>query len=571
MADVQRIIEQILNTERLRSSSHFSDRVYTDEPILTTGRQMASYLPDRYREMRAISRWQPGANGGSGRWLTEAELFWRQGVFMEDFEDDCPYHGSFKSFFPTYNAMSDRQLRGYFTWRAAVRRGQVEETSLSFAYVYIYELLCGIGVTSAREGFDLLRGFWEAYRVYAPEIDRYLRVWIQDYVVYHGLDVELIADQKSVAFDRSLVELSRLTTEALGRLAPTGGKARRALPETLLPVDTAFEERLLGAIDALSTYRIAGSKLYRSDPEGLRHVACAVYTQLAAYYAGHRKHGIIESLFGTMSALPYTMFASAVFFEPARHPDTVFELDEVHRFTCANGLWTCERVHGNRGRSAKIGEAMHAADRKLREALGFEAQLKDEGIPKYLERIVDREVEGWLTWRRTHAPRKIDIDLTKLSGIRSAAAQTREALLVDEEREEDAAAVMEDNFTAELDAAPEPAPAIELAAEPAGDPAEAHDTDEPPGTELSEAPRADASDAAGPLPAAHAAYLRALLSADGPAARDAVGLAGISEDMLVDTINETLFDALGDTAIEFGPDGACIVEDYREDMEELLA
>ena len=145
MADVQRIIEQILNTERLRNSSHFSDRVYTDEPILTTGRQMASYLPDRYREMRAISRWQPGANGGSGRWLTEAELFWRQGVFMEDFEDDCPYHGSFKSFFPTYNAMSDRQLRGYFTWRAAVRRGRIEETSLSFAYVYIYELLCGIG------------------------------------------------------------------------------------------------------------------------------------------------------------------------------------------------------------------------------------------------------------------------------------------------------------------------------------------------------------------------------------------------------------------------------------------
>lgn len=571
MADVQRIIEQILNTERLRNSSHFSDRVYTDEPILTTGRQMASYLPDRYREMRAISRWQPGADGGSGRWLTEAELFWRQGVFMEDFEDDCPYHGSFKSFFPTYNAMSDRQLRGYFTWRAAVRRGQVKETSLSFAYVYIYELLCGIGVTSAREGFDLLRGFWEAYRAYAPEIDRYLRVWIQDYVVYHGLDAELIADQKSVAFDRSLVELSQLTTEALGRLAPASGRARRALPETLLPVDAAFEERLLGAIDALSTYRIAGSKLYRSDPEGLRHVACAVYAQLAAYYAGHRKHGIIESLFGTMSALPYTMFASAVFFEPARHPDTVFELDVVHRFTCANGLWTCERVHGNRGRSAKIGEAMHAADRKLREALGFEVTLKDEGVPKYLERIVDREVEGWLTWRRAHAPRKIDIDLTKLSGIRSAAAQTREALLVDEEREEGAAAATEDGTAAELGAAPELALPIVPAAEPADDPAETHEADEPSMTEPSEALCACEPDATGPLPAAHAAYLRALLSADGPAARDAVELAGISEDMLVDAINEALFDILGDTAIEFGPDGACIVEDYREDMEELLA
>ena len=61
---------------------------------------------------------------------------------MADFEDDCPYNGTFKSYFPTYNAMSDRQLRGYFTWRAQVRRGTVEETSTSFAFLYLYELIC---------------------------------------------------------------------------------------------------------------------------------------------------------------------------------------------------------------------------------------------------------------------------------------------------------------------------------------------------------------------------------------------------------------------------------------------
>ncbi|OXE37820.1 tellurite resistance TerB C-terminal domain-containing protein [Methylobacterium radiotolerans] len=36
-------------------------------------------------------------------------------------------------------------------------------------------------------------------------------------------------------------------------------------------------------------------------------------------------------------------------------------------------------------------------------------------------------------------------------------------------------------------------------------------------------------------------------------------------------MNEALFDILGDTAIEFGADGPQIVEDYREDVEELLA
>ena len=63
----------------------------------------------RYQEMRGISRWQE--SGGRGRWLTEAELFVRQARLMADMEDDHPYHGTFKSYFPTYNAMSDQQLR----------------------------------------------------------------------------------------------------------------------------------------------------------------------------------------------------------------------------------------------------------------------------------------------------------------------------------------------------------------------------------------------------------------------------------------------------------------------------
>ena len=76
---------------------------------------------------------------------------------MADFEDDCPYNGTFKSYFPTYNAMSDRQLRGYFTWRAQVRRGTVEETSTSFALLYLYELICGIGVDNPLDGFNKIK------------------------------------------------------------------------------------------------------------------------------------------------------------------------------------------------------------------------------------------------------------------------------------------------------------------------------------------------------------------------------------------------------------------------------
>lgn len=577
MPDIQSIIDRIVNDERMRRSSHFSERIYTDEPILTTGRQMANYLPDRYREMRAISRWLPGENGGQGRWLTEAELFWRQGTFMADFEDDCPYHGTFKAFYPTYNAMSDRQLRGYFTWRAAVRRGRVEETSLSFAYVYLYELLCGIGVDSPREGFGLIKGFWEAYRTYAPEIDRYARVWLQDYAVYHGLDPQLLADQKALAHDRMLMELKTAQDTALAHAAPAqpAGRKRSSNTGALLPPDSDVEQRLLAAIDALSTYRISTSRYYRDDPDGLTHVACAVYVHLCRYYGKHRKLGLIESLFGSSARLPYTMFASAVFYDPARHADCIYDLDEICHFTCEGGLWTCERVHGSRSRSPKLGEAMRAVDRKMRAAAGYEHPLKEEKIPRYLDTMIDREIEAWRAWSAAHAPRVIDIDLSKLSGIRSAAAQTREALLVDEEREE-APDIVEESLATDVAVAfPQ-----ETKAERQEPDAVSALTDTMKASVVNRAvvtsgsgnaaPAAGPPNAPsdGPLDERQAVYLAALMARDAGARAQAT--AGTSEDMLVDSINEALFDVVGDTVIEFGDAGPQVVEDYRDDIEELL-
>ena len=39
----------------------------------------------------------------------------------------------------------------------------------------------------------------------------------------------------------------------------------------------------------------------------------------------------------------------------------------------------------------------------------------------------------------------------------------------------------------------------------------------------------------------------------------------------MDAINEALYDALGDTAIEFGADGPRIIEDYEDDVRGLIA
>lgn len=514
MPDVDAIIEQILAASRAKGGRAFSsERTYADEPILLRGSQLASYLPEPIRQMRALAR------RSEARTWSDARLFVEQARLMADYEDDFPYEGEFSSYFPTYEAMTNPQLRGYFTWRTRVRRGEVEQTSISFAFVYLYELINGIGAAPGEEAFRAIEAFWQAYRALDPVLDRYVRPWLVDYVAYHGLPVELAAPHLNTAHDRAVGVLRRAEQRALGE-APAKGRRRapRAFDE-----DPAADDALLDALNSLSTHRIREGRLYRDDPDAVRCVACAVFADLARHYASHRAQGLTESLFGTRHAMPHLMFASAVFYPGGRHEDGIVELDETCRYVCQNGIWTCDSLHDGGVRSAKLGQVLRAVDRQLRLALDHPSPLKEHADPKYLVRIIDRAIEDYLAWRAAHAPRRIEIDLSKLAGIRESAAETRETLLVDEERTD------------------EPAPA---APQPA-------------------APEPGEKDDALGLTADELALLRDLLAGRAPAAGGA--------DLLVDAINEKLFDLLGDTALEFGADGApALVEDYAQDVADAL-
>lgn len=640
--DINALIAKLHADERIQKSSHFSSTRYNDEPIIFTGRQMSSYMPDRYREMRAISRWQEGADGKRGRWLSEDEFFYLQATLMADFEDDCPYQGTFKAYSPTYNAMSDRQLRGYFTWRTQVRAGNVEETSLSFAFVYLYELLCGIGCADAQDGFHTIKSFWETYRAFAPELDRYVRVWLADYVVYHNLPASLLEDSRTLEFDHALIALKRAQAIA-EQQAPRQKTSARGGAPILMPPNPEVEEPLFRAIDTLSTYRIASSKFAKDHYDDLRHVACAVYLRLAEHYAKHRKLPLIESLFGENISLPYTMFASAVFFDPQKHPDCNYELDEAHRYRCQKGYWSCEKYRGGRARNPKLGSVMRAVDCAMREAWDYAHPLKESDVPKYIAKMVEREVSERHAWALAHRPVEVNIDLSRLRQIRSAAAEVREALLIDEERGEGTGANEAASETAADSASPAEAPPVEVlsakgasgestataaatdnankairngddsptsnASQQANVPETPQDVaaraaraaspcaaiaETPPSADVAQGAASSAlaaapgptaapgpvvpasatvpgANASSPLDADQAQYLAALLASDAKARAQALSLVSISEDMMVDAINEALFDLLGDTAIEYGPDGPQIIEDYREDVEEILA
>jgi len=364
--------------------------VYREEPILRpVGR---NHLPQKYLEMRALARIGKGG----------AALFYEQARFMEAQEDEFEYHGDFFAYYPTFLHMGDDQLRGYFSWRTKVRRGVVEETSLSYVFVYIYELLHLVGVRDAAEGYRALKTLWDKYRQYTSKLDWYMELWIHDFVIYYGLEQEE-RDERSEAM------------EAL--IHPEKGA-------------------IFGALCALSSYHIERSKFYKVCPIDVEVLSERVYLRFSEYYAKHRSTSLEEHLFGKLVEMPYYMFQSAVFADPHKE-DREYVLSDLCRYRCQAGRWFCTRLSCGRNTGREIGMLLKCVDLVLRERAGFEP-LKDPKLPKYLRAMVEKEADAFLEEKRETERRRVRIDLGKLQGIRRASDLTRERLLVEEEVEAEA-------------------------------------------------------------------------------------------------------------------------------------
>lgn len=565
-------------------------------------------LPPLLQELRALER-EDGAFLKSRDWL-----FVRQAKLAADYEDDFEYEGTFQHYFPTYQAMDDRQLRGYFAWRAKARQGQLERTSLSFAFVRLYELLNGVGAATPEEGFESLRDFVVAYRALDSRIERYAHTWLHDYVVYHGLDRSLLDALDGSAHPPA--GSARSVDEALAVLVASDAAERperQALGGDGALADDASDERLFAALCALSSYHLDAARFYRDEPELTRRAACEVWRALGAYYRKHRKRTLFESLFGRRFEVPYPLFRSAVFYGETRHEDAAYIVNPVRRFSCRNGRWTEDAYHEAKGCNKDLGRVMKALDRALRQACGSKHQLKAERVPKYVQDIVDGVVKRLLDDRRQAEERaravRVEIDFSKLQGIRAAAATTRESLLIDEERSDvpgddsPAAGARATGCTAATCAAsatgatgaagaersavlvkgagaassagmphepsaPSAAYALHEVRMPdeAGAPRETCAPREAHVPRETQAKTSAAPNAAG-LTEDEIAYLRCLVEGAPATKRTAVlQRAGVMESLMVDAVNEKLYDMLGDIAVEDAGEGPTIIEDYAEDV-----
>ena len=158
---------------------------------------------------------------------------------------------------------------------------------------------------------------------------------------------------------------------------------------------------------------------------------------------------------------------------------------------------------------------MHAADRRLRSMLKTGHYLREKSGDEWAMPYIDAALTEIRAEEEEAARPKVSIDLNGLDRIREDADITRDSLLTDDEMEHDAAAEPEE------------------------------------------------SDAHG-LNALQMAVLGELLA--GNDAKDLIEKNRLMPEVLADSINEVLFDEIGDSVIECTDGRLAVIKDYMDDL-----
>lgn len=335
---------------QVNQSGRYTPEKITHKPS-TRGQQSEPYAT--FKKMRQV--------GGVREeyisyYANDAEIFFKQAQFMKDFADNYDQKIPLDAHCATYGTMDDAQLRTYFTWRTKVRQGVIEETSISYAFCYIFELLNDVGVSSPTEAIEKLMTLWRLFRRYHEKIDVYLRQWIRDYYVIHKpqLAVEFSAFSRSFPIPYHDEDVALLA------------KAKSC----------SWDD--LRVIEASSSFRITNGQFYKAaDQAMIEKCACFVIQELAKLF----KSGGVDlrnMVFENRREKMYSLFKGAVHRNADVRPITV-QLDDFETIKLNSRGWYREYLTLTQYRSV-IGYILKCIEVKMREHFGYKRNLQIPNI-----------------------------------------------------------------------------------------------------------------------------------------------------------------------------------------------
>ena len=477
-------------------------------------------IPKQIQEMRQMYRY------GDGSFRQKCKNFYLQGKYMEDYEDEAPLPRDYRQYFLTYHDLNARQLRGYFAWRTKIRKGSYEQIGESFAYMYLYELLNGIGAEPVEERLRKLQEFESKYLDAGFGSDgmrRYLHRWEMELAIIGGMDASVASqymDQELMARDEALMILH----------AP----------------EDRNDDELFQALCTIGGNKIRNSTLVQKTEDGKRLFA-AVWRYTSEFYQKNHKD-LFTLCFGELRELPWHPLANTVFWqqEPVIKADYV--LNEIHQFNCRNTNWTELCYSSLLYDKTHFEGLMHETDRRLRIYLNFGHPLKEFSDDAWAAPFIDAVIEEDRKAKAEARRPKIEIHFDDLDRIRRDASKTRDSLLTDEEKGVETEAWVEK---------------VEEAAETGAE----NTGEETVGWKEEMLPAAD-ENLSVPLSASQTQVLKLLLQ--GSSVKDLLRSRHIMAEVCADELNEALFELIGDTAVTCDGEELSLIEDYREDMVRIL-
>jgi hypothetical protein len=325
---------------------------------------------------------------------------------MEDFTDDYSPHAEFSMHYPCFQRMGYERLRTYFSWRTAARRGELLPVSLSYIFLYVYELLSCIGVENPAQVPPLLNAVRKTYAAF-PALEDYLPAWLRDFHIYYGLPYA------AADFIYS-------------------------------------EENSLADWNKISSYDINKSKFFAESPENAALISECFATALHALSALAKTKNIrLKDLFihtGNQE-IPWLPFCRALFHSWLRQPDRVTELGgEI--FRCKNNHWTTLHAAPYAHRKDLIGIIIKKTEAAVRQAQNYKKITADPAaLYKATTALnalgtttaeISTTIETAITQLFTEKNRVVvDVNIKNLAKIREESEEITDRLVVEEGREKE--------------------------------------------------------------------------------------------------------------------------------------
>ena len=383
------------------------DPDYTDEPILPRKKTPEEKLPAPLKAARSLEK------GAARMYQNRRSLFLNQAKLLEFYKDD--YEGEYIShcYYPTYDLLNNQELRSYFAWRTKVRNGDIQPSCSCFAYLYLYELINGIGTGTPVEGLHKMDDFAAAYKEYESSLMNYYANWRKSYIIYYNL---------SDSFLR--------------------GEEREGEEAHMAVLDSAQEQTddaVAAAVKQLAPGWLNRSKFYKTHQTDMDRVIVQVLRRMHQHYSARSKRTFSEQLFGSRETHSVDLFCYAVFCDPLRHENSRYYITDSHYFECRNGYWTETSCFIDSHKRRKLEDLMKTIDASLRVALNDGKPIKSPSQLKWVTKVIEEEVAALLEAQKQQEAeaKRVQIDYSALAQIRREAAITQDKLATEEEMEEE--------------------------------------------------------------------------------------------------------------------------------------